>query len=126
MLHLLDDPKYWLTKARHFNRLWHECDDHLRSIQDTLSEHERHYQEQYCLLLRNQKQDCQLTALRLAVLSETTDIILELDHHEKGVHGDGVFYSLYPKDDFYTGCHIPKHALEEYLTPKQLAFFNIK
>lgn len=121
----MDDPKYWLTQAQYFNRLWHDSEDYLRTNEDTLDDKTKEYHKQHCRLLLNQKQDCQLTALRLAVLAKDTDVVLELDHHEKGIKGDGIFYSLYPKDDPYLGCHIPKHALMAYLTAKQLAFFDI-
>ncbi len=121
----LDDPKRWLIQAQYFNRLWHSNDDYLRENETTLDESTKAYYQQYNYSLLNQKQNCQLTALRLAVANNNTEIILELDPHEKGIHGEGIFYSLYPQGEHNLGCHIPKHALMDYLTTKQLAFFQI-
>lgn len=128
----IPDPSSWLIYAAYYNRLWHQCDDFLRTNPPPkLSETENSYYKSRRTMLLNQKQNCQLTALRLTYseyqLKESSehDLVLELDPHEKGMNDDGVFYSLYSQRHPNSRCHIPYSALLENLTKKELAFFNI-
>lgn len=134
MLEILQtqNPSSWLIRAAHYNRLWHQCDDFLRAeITVKLSENESRYYNSRRTLLLNQKQNCQLTALRLTYSdSQLTgqlehDLVLEIDPYEKGISGDGVFYSLYTQQQPHSKCHIPYRILLENLTKKEQVFFNL-
>jgi len=128
----IQDVSTWLIHAADYNKLWHQCDDFLRTKPPPeLSENENNYYRSQRTLLLNQKQSCQLTALRLTYsqnqLNEYSehDLILVLDPDEKGVNGDGIFYSLYARQYPDRKCHIPHSILLENLTTKELVFFNI-
>lgn len=128
----IQNPSSWLIHASYYNRLWHQCDDFLRtdSLPDFSEAEDSYYKSRRTLLL-NQKQNCQLTALRLTYSdghqkdSSEHDLVLVLDSHEKGVNGEGVFYSLYARQHPDSRCHIPHSALLENLTTKELIFFNL-
>ena len=128
----IQEPLYWLIRAAHYNRLWHQCDDFLRADScSELSDIESNYYQIRRTLLLNQKQNCQLTALRLTYSkhqlaeSHKYSLVIELDPHEKGVKGDGVFYSLYAHQQPHNKCHIPYRVLLENLTTKEQRFFNL-
>lgn len=126
------DASIWLIHASYYNSLWHQCDEFLRTNPiPELSKTEDSYHKSQRTLVLNQKQNCQLTALRLTYsesqLNEYSehDLILVLDPDERGVSGDGIFYSLYARQYPDRKCHIPHSALLENLTTKELVFFNI-
>lgn len=126
------DPSSWLVHAAYYNGLWHQCDDSLRTTPLLkLSETENNYYKSRRTLLLNQKQNCQLTALRLTYSESQLkknsdhDIVLVLDPHEKGVSGESVFYSLYSHQQPNYRCHIPYSVLLENLTTKEQDFFNL-
>lgn len=126
------DASTWLIHAVYYNNLWHQCDDYLRTNPlPELSKVENNYYKSRRTLLLNQKQNCQLTALRLTYsesqLNEYLehDLILMLDPDEKGINGDGVFYSLYARQHPDRKCHIPYSVLLENLTKKEQIFFNL-
>jgi hypothetical protein len=135
----IHDPSSWLIHASYYNRLWHQCDDFLRTDPlPELSDTEDSYYKSRRSMLLNQKLNCQLTALRMAysqVQKKETlehDLVLVIDPDEKGIKGDGIFYSLYAQHSLTTNsltttkCHIPYSALLENLTEKEQLFFNIQ
>lgn len=128
----IQDQSNWLIHAAYYNGLWHQCDDFLRTNPPPeLSKTESSYYKSKCTLLLNQKKNCQITALRLTYSENELEgssehgLVLELDPNEKGVNGDGVFYSLYSHRHPKVRCHIPYSDLLENLTTKELSFFNI-
>lgn len=128
----VQDPSSWMIHASYYNHLWHQCDDFLRTDPlPELSETEDKYYKSRRTTLLNQKQNCQLTALRLTytesqlTASPEQKLVLVLDPHEKGINGDGVFYSLYAHQHPNSKCHIPRSTLLENLTTKEQIFFNI-
>lgn len=129
----IQDVSIWLIHAAYYNNLWHQCDNFLRtSPLPELNKTENSYHKSQRTLLLNQKQNCQLTALRLTYsesqLNEYSehDLILIIDPYEKGMNGDGIFYSLYVRQHPDRKCHIPHNVLLENLTTKELVFFNIE
>lgn len=121
-------PTAWLMRAKLFNTLWHECLDFLHSDPPPdLSEIEQKFYQHKAQMLLQQKANCQITALNLVYQADypTERIVLTIDPDEKGIDGDGVFYSLYPQGQFHLACHIPKDELLKNLTQKQCEFFNI-
>lgn len=129
----IQEPSSWLIHAAYYNRLWHQCDGFLRTESPAeLSETEDSYYRSRRTVLLNQKLNCQLTALRVAYskvqLKEVLehDLVLVLDPYEKGINGDGVFYSLYAHENLNVKCHIPHADLLENLTAKEQIFFNIQ
>lgn len=124
----MNSPSHWLARANYFNRLWHKCLDFLHSDPPpNLSETEQHFFQHKAQMLLQQKANCQITALNLVYQADypAEPIILTIDPNEKGIDGDGVFYSLYPQGQFHLACHIPKDELLKNLTQAQCEFFKI-
>lgn len=120
----------WLIYASYFNKLWHQCDNFIR--QDSfihLSKGDQEFYDAKRLTLRNQKQTCQLTALRLFydnhLLDYQSNLILTVDTNETGINDDGIFYSLYSQSSPEHKCHIPYPILIKNLTKKEQKFFNL-
>lgn len=121
----------WLIHANYYNRLWHQCIDFIHS--DAFldkSEAEKIFYEHEKRLLLNQKVNCQVTALRTAYTKSKIDpnyqhkLTLALDEDERGVNGDGVFYTLYSNNNPNEKCHIPHRDLERHLTQSEKEFFE--
>lgn len=124
----LSTPTAWLMRAKSFNTLWHECLDFLHNDPPpNLSDIEQKFYYHQSQMFLEQKLNCQLTALTLVyeANNQSEPIVLSIDENEKGIAGDGVFYSLYPKGQFHLACHIPKDELLKNLTQAQCEFFGL-
>lgn len=130
----LQDIHTFLKQAHYFNGLWHDMIDKLYQEPTTnIDEVQRQLYEAQVSLFLQQKTDCQITALHMAyhhalennLSYDECQVVLQYDPNEKGISGDGVFYGLYPKNEFKLACHIPKDELLNHLTVKQQQFFNL-
>lgn len=124
-----DNALFWLNYAKYFNDLWHSLDYLHDEHFDTTSFNKDElnlYQAQQMAFI-TQKNHCQLTALHLAYQQANQQVIsVTLDTNEQGIHGDGIFYSVYAYGKSPdTGLHIPKDILFNGLTQSQQQFFNL-
>ena len=121
---------YWIKQAADFNNQWEDIENKHQALQKKLNislleQCKLEFYQQQIKLLTQQKDNCQIMALRLAFHQATTltesPIIIELDPNESGK-----VYSLESRDlkNKYR-CHIPKQKLVQYLTNKELLFFQI-
>ncbi|WP_230655820.1 hypothetical protein [Psychrobacter sp. I-STPA10] len=121
---------YWIKQAANFNNQWKDTENKYQVLQQkenisSLEQCKLEFYQQQIRLLTQQKDNCQIMALRLAyhqttILTESP-IIIELDPNETGE-----IYSLESKDlEGKYRCHIPKQKLIQYFTDEELQFFQI-
>lgn len=115
---MLIDTQFYLKKAHDFNTAWKEAE---KLLEDpvTLTGQEHRYYLAKADFMRQQKNNCQIMAIRQAYLDNQQGKAHGLVFYQDTDHG-GEVYSL--SVQYGNRCHIPKNVLLEHLTQEEIDF----
>lgn len=115
---MLLDTRFYLQKAHDFNTAWKEAEELLENPVQLTGQQHRYYHHK-ANFMRQQKNNCQIMAIRQAYLDNQQGKAHGLVFYQDTDH-EGEVYSLSVQHG--NRCHIPKNVLLEHLTQEEIDF----
>lgn len=115
---MLIDTRFYLKKAYDFNTAWKDAERLLENPAILTGKEHRYYLAK-ADFMRQQKNNCQIMAIRQAFLEDQQGKTHQLVFYQDNNH-EGEVYSLSMEQG--NRCHIPKSVLLEHLAQEETDF----